>query len=330
MVLEGSEYDRKVRQCITGPAVHDLQAPAPVSHASASTSIVEAADAHNPTKYVSASRSIVYYRCNGSEMELFAWEHIFHDFHKLSQATQLDATTGDLKKLTAPSTVQPSIEKFKKFTEMQSFPGLQHEEIRDLFERVVKFVISRKMFPSAAQPDLSEYFQRWSALFQRICEIKETDVPLAERLTAVNYVFQMLDLSGRMVVKKHRPFSAFDFKGDEAAYDRASQFVVNMEANQAFAAMYMSCMATQLTNLNTEPAKLFAAAIRIAVQRSAAPRPDTDFQSVGAGGRGPGRGGGRGGGRDGGRFLWRPPHYHDSAHPPHQPLKRNYPGNPPQ
>lgn len=137
---------------------------------------------------------------------------------------------------------------------MQSFPGLQQEEIRDLFERAVKFVISRKMFPSAAQSDISEYFQRWSALFQRICEIKETDVPLAERLTAVNYVFQMLDLSGRMVVKKCRPFSAYDFKGDEAAYERASQFVVNMEAKQAFAAMHMTCMATQLTNLNTEPA----------------------------------------------------------------------------
>ena len=70
----------------------------------------------------------------------------------------------------------------------------------------------------------------------------------------MNYVFQMLDLSGRMVVKKCRPFSAYDFKGDEAAYERASQFVVNMEAKQAFAAMHMTCMAIQLTNLNTEPA----------------------------------------------------------------------------
>jgi uncharacterized membrane protein YgcG len=137
-------------------------------------------------------------------------------------------------------------------------------------------------------------------------------------------------LSGRIIVKKRRPFSAFDFKGDEAAYDRASQFVVNMEANQAFAAMYMSCMATHLTNLSTEPAKLFAAAIRTVVFRPAAMRPDTDPHSVGSGGRGPGRGGGgRGGGRDGGRFLWRPPHYHDNPPPPH-PLKRNHPGNPPQ
>ena len=145
-MLEGSEYDRRVRQCIAGPVTHEL--PATMTHASASSSVVEAADAHNPTKYVPGSRSIVYYRCNGSEMELFAWEHIFHDFHKLSQATQLDATTGDLKKVTAPSTVQPSSEKFKKFIDMQSFPGPQQEEIRDLFERVVKFVISRKMFPT--------------------------------------------------------------------------------------------------------------------------------------------------------------------------------------
>jgi uncharacterized membrane protein YgcG len=225
-------------------------------------------------------------------------ENIFKDFQKLSTATQLDPTSGELKKLQAPTTVQASTAKFSAFTEMACFPGLQDADIRDLFERVARFLISRKMFPSAAQADISEFFQRWAALFQRVCEIKETDVSLEDRKKAANFIFQMMDLAARMVVKKSRPFSAFDFKGDEAAYERASQFLVTMESEQSFVDMYMSSMANHLTNLNTPPAKHFAKVIRQIASH--------DFQAAGrSGDQGRGRGRSRGGGgasRGGGRF----------------------------
>lgn len=126
---------------------------------------------------------------------------------------------------------------------MSYFSVLFEEDIRNIFQPVVKFVVSRKMFPAEAQSDLSEYFQGWGALFQRICEIKKNEVLLHERLKAASHVFRMLDLSGRMVVKKSSPFSAFDFKGDEAAYDRVRQFVVNIESEQVFTEMWMSSMA---------------------------------------------------------------------------------------
>ena len=88
-------------------------------------------------------------------------------------------------------------------------------------------------------------------------------------------------------------------------------------------------MATQLTNLNTEPAKLFAAAIRNATYRHSSGRTESAMQSRGDYGCGRSRGGmGGRGGRDGGRFTWRHQPFTGHILPPTQALKRPYPGNP--
>jgi hypothetical protein len=152
---------------------------------------------------------------------------MFWDFYcapgvgaELSTATELDPTSGELQKFQAPTNAQANTANFKAFTEMACFAGLQDAYIRDLFERVARLLVIRKMFPSAAQPDISEFCQRWAALFQRLCEIKETDVSLEDRKKAANYIFQMMDLAERMVVKKSQIeeissrrnlFSTFDF-----------------------------------------------------------------------------------------------------------------------
>lgn len=136
------------------------------------------------------------------------------------------------------------------------------QAIHDVLEDVCNFAISRRMFPHNAGDDMLSYIQRWSALFQRITDIDETKVPLKTRKKAVDFVFQMFDLSGRTVVKKGRSFKAHDHKGDEACFERASLFVLFTECGSDLAKVVLDSVSTSQAGSNKTLAKEFARMVK--------------------------------------------------------------------
>lgn len=184
------------------------------------------------------------------------WEGILRTFPQLSQRTQVDVASGDLKGLPAVTPAQPA--DFPAFSKFPIFPGMIGAEIRGVLDEACTFVLSRKMFPHTAGEDITQYVARWSTLFQRITDIEETKVPLDTRKRAIDFVFQMFDLSGRVVVKKGRSFKADGYKGDEAAFDRASLFVLFTECGPQLAKVVIDSVAGSQASSGSALAKDFA------------------------------------------------------------------------
>ena len=91
------------------------------------------------------------------------WEGILRTFPQLSQRTQVDVASGDLKGLPVVTPAQPA--DFPTFSKFSIFPGMIGAEIRGVLDEACTFVLSRKMFPHTVGEDITQYVARWSSLF---------------------------------------------------------------------------------------------------------------------------------------------------------------------